>query len=149
MIQLARSGEDIQYENRCPTAPAVFGDAQRLQQVMINLLGNARDASKPGDRVIVDANPEDRYLHLTITDEGHGIAPQVRDHLFEPFTTTKPAGEGTGLGLPLVYSIVAEHDGQIEIESPPAGQVSGTRIHLWLPLHQENGESTHEPDSDR
>ncbi|MDL4862053.1 ATP-binding protein [Halomonas elongata] len=154
LIRLARSGEDVRYENRCPTDQAVIGDAQRLQQVMINLLGNARDASEPGDRVIVEAMPEDRRLHLTITDEGHGIAPQMRDHLFEPFTTTKPAGEGTGLGLPLVYSIVAEHDGQIEIESPPAGQASGTRIHLWLPLdpqngEPQNGESTHEPDTDR
>ncbi|ATJ81186.1 ATP-binding protein [Halomonas beimenensis] len=149
LIHLARSGEDIRYENRCPSTPEVSGDAQRLQQVMINLLGNARDASTPGGRVIVDAEPRDDWLLVTVTDEGHGIDASVRDHLFEPFTTTKPAGEGTGLGLPLVYSIVAEHGGQIDIESPPPGQDSGTRINLWLPLNQEDAESTDEPDPDR
>lgn len=125
------------------------GDAQRLQQVMINLLGNARDASEPGGRVIAAAEPDGERLRVTVTDGGHGIDERVRDHLFEPFTTTKPAGEGTGLGLPLVYSIVAEHGGQIDIESPPAGQAHGTRILLWLPLHREDAERTDEPDPDR
>ncbi len=73
----------------------------------------------------------------------------MRDHLFEPFTTTKPPGEGTGLGLPLVYSIIAEHGGQIDIDSPPPGQAQGTRIHLWLPLNTEHGDPTDEPDPDR
>ncbi|MFG6176084.1 ATP-binding protein [Halomonas sp. THAF12] len=149
LIHLARSGEDVQYVNHCPPAPRVDGDAQRLQQVMINLLGNARDASEPGGRVIVDAEPQGESLLVTVTDEGHGIDERVRDHLFEPFTTTKPAGEGTGLGLPLVYSIIAEHGGQIDIESPPAGRANGTRIKLWLPLNREDAESTDEPDPDR
>ncbi|MBB3233084.1 ATP-binding protein [Halomonas stenophila] len=149
LIRLARSGEDVHYENRCPPALEVLGDGQRLQQVMINLVGNARDASDPGGRVVIDAEPRAGWLLVSVTDEGHGIDERVRDHLFEPFTTTKPAGEGTGLGLPLVYSIVAEHGGQIEIESPPAEQATGTRIQLWLPLNQEDGESPDESDPDR
>ncbi|RAH39145.1 ATP-binding protein [Halomonas sp. SL1] len=149
LIHLARSGEDIRFENRCPPNPRVSGDAQRLQQVMINLLGNARDASVPGGRVVAAGEADGKRLRVTVTDEGHGIDARVRDHLFEPFTTTKPAGEGTGLGLPLVYSIVAEHGGHIDIESPPAGQAHGTRILLWLPLHREDAESTNEPDPDR
>jgi len=149
LIHLARSGEDIQYRNRCPAGLEVKGDAQRLLQVMVNLLGNARDASAPGSEVTIDAAPEGEWLHLTVTDQGHGIDERVRDHLFEPFTTTKPPGEGTGLGLPLVYSIIAEHGGQIDIDSPPPGELQGTRIHLWLPLNPEHGERTDEPDPDR
>src|SRR5690554_2399111 len=141
LIHLARSGDDIAFENRCPGTPQVHGDAQRLLQVMVNLLGNARDASAPGDRVVIEATPEEAGLRLTVTDEGHGLDERVRDHLFEPFTTTKPPGEGTGLGLPLVYSIVAEHHGQIDIDSPPPGQERGTRISLWLPLNPQEGET--------
>ncbi|CAM3491055.1 ATP-binding protein [Halomonas lysinitropha] len=149
LIHLARSREDIHYHNRCPAGLEVKGDAQRLLQVMVNLLGNARDASAPGGEVTIDAAPQDGWLHVTVTDQGHGIDEWVRDHLFEPFTTTKPPGEGTGLGLPLVYSIIAEHGGQIDIDSPPPGQAKGTRINLWLPLNPEHGECTDEPDPDR
>ncbi|TDO15403.1 ATP-binding protein [Halomonas ventosae] len=149
LIHLARSSEDVHYHNRCPAGLEVEGDAQRLLQVMVNLLGNARDASTPDGEVIIDAAAEGEWLHVTVTDQGHGIDARVRDHLFEPFTTTKPPGEGTGLGLPLVYNIIAEHGGQIDIDSPPPGQAKGTRIHLWLPLNPEHGERTDEPDSDR
>lgn len=149
LIRLARSGEDVRYRNLCPPALKVLGDTQRLQQVMINLLSNARDASEPGGKVDIDAEPDGDTVKVTVTDEGHGLDDRVREHLFEPFTTTKPPGEGTGLGLPLVYSIVAEHHGRIEIESPPPGAERGTRICLWLPTEREDGEHTDEPDSDR
>lgn len=149
LIQLAHSGEDIRYHNRCPAAFTVLGDAQRLQQVMINLLTNARDASEPGGLVAIDAEREGRLLKVIVTDAGHGLDEHVRERLFEPFTTTKPPGQGTGLGLPLVYSIIAEHGGRIEIESPPQGLERGTRITLWLPAEREDGETTDEPDTDR
>ncbi|PMR75934.1 ATP-binding protein [Billgrantia endophytica] len=149
LIRLARSGEDVRYHNHCPLEPKVIGDVQRLQQVMINLLSNARDASDPGGDIVIAAEPEGSLLKVTVTDEGHGLDARVRDHLFEPFTTTKPPGEGTGLGLPLVYSIIAEHHGRIEIESPPPGQERGTRICLWLPTERQDGEDINEPNSDR
>ncbi len=149
LIHLARSGEDIAYENRCPGEFKVIGDAQRLLQVMVNLLGNARDACQAGGRVVIEARPEGEWLLVSVTDDGAGIDASVRDHLFEPFITTKPPGEGTGLGLPLVYSIVAEHGGQIEIDSPLPGQDHGTRISLWLPLDRQDGDTHHEPNSDR
>ncbi len=141
LIHLARSGEDVVFHNRCPDEPRVQGDAQRLLQVMVNLLGNARDASDPGGQVVIEAEPEGEGLRVSVTDAGHGIDASVRDHLFEPFTTTKPPGEGTGLGLPLVCSIVAEHHGQIDIDSPPPGKARGTRISLWLPLNSQEGET--------
>ncbi len=149
LLQLARSGEDVRYHNLCPAELETFGDAQRLQQVMINLLSNARDASQPGGNIVIAAEPENHMLKVTVTDEGEGLDARVRDHLFEPFTTTKPPGEGTGLGLPLVYSIIAEHHGRIEIESPPPGHECGTRICLWLPTERQDGEETNEQDSDR
>lgn len=141
LIHLARSSDDVLFENHCPAEPCVLGDAQRLLQVMVNLLNNARDASDPGDRVVIEASREGAGMRVTVTDEGHGIDERMRDHLFEPFTTTKPPGQGTGLGLPLVYSIVAEHHGQIEIESPPTGKERGTRISLWLPLNPQKDET--------
>ncbi|MBS9405202.1 ATPase [Halomonas sp. TRM85114] len=149
LIHLARSGEDVAFENRCLAEPKVQGDAQRLLQVMVNLLGNARDASGAGDRVTIETEPTGDGLWVSVVDEGEGIDDSVRDHLFEPFTTTKPPGEGTGLGMALVYSIIAEHDGKIDIDSPPPGQAKGTRVRLWLPLNRQEVAHANEPDSDR
>ncbi|WP_163559913.1 ATP-binding protein [Halomonas sp. NO4] len=149
LIRLARSGEDVHYRNLCTPDLEAIGDAQRLQQVMINLLSNARDASEPGGEITVAADREGDWLKVSVTDEGHGLDDRMREHLFEPFTTTKPPGEGTGLGLPLVYSIVAEHHGRIEIDSPPPDRTRGTRISLWLPTDRQDGDTTDEPDSDR
>ncbi|MGQ7249867.1 ATP-binding protein [Halomonas sp. V046] len=143
LILLARTGEDVRYANLCPTGLTVIGDEQRLLQVLVNLLSNARDASTPGGRVLIEGGSERGHHWLSVTDNGEGIAASVRDRLFEPFTTTKPPGEGTGLGLPLVYSIIAEHHGRIEIASPPDGQPSGTRIVVWLPQHLQRRGSDH------
>lgn len=149
LINLARSGDDVVYRNQCPRELQIIGDAQRLVQVLVNLLSNARDASPSGGEVVIDAYPEGQGVNLTVTDQGPGIDANIRDHLFEPFTTTKAPGEGTGLGLPLVYSIVTEHHGQIHIDSPPPGRDSGTQIRLWLPATREDSNDYDEPDSDR
>lgn len=149
LIHLARSGQDVVYRNQCPADLTIEADAQRLVQVLVNLLNNARDASPPGGSIEVGAEVQGGGVVLTVTDEGPGIDARISDHLFEPFTTTKPPGEGTGLGLPLVYSIVAEHHGQIEIDSPPRGREHGTRICVWLPTTREDGEESDEPDLDR
>lgn len=149
LIRLARSGQDVSYSNLCPPGLQVVGDAQRLVQVLVNLFGNARDASQPGGQVVIDARAHEAGVLVTVTDEGHGIDASIRDHLFEPFTTTKAPGEGTGLGLPLVYSIIREHHGKIQIDSPPPGHHRGTRITMWLPRTQQDGEDSDEPDSDR
>lgn len=138
LIRLARSGEDITYDNHCPPSLQTMGDEQRLIQVLVNLIGNARDASQPDGHVILDAGIQGTWVQLSVTDEGHGIDAAIRDHLFEPFVTTKALGEGTGLGLPLVYSIVREHHGDIQIDSPPPGQTRGTRITLCFPQPQKD-----------
>nr|WP_298522592.1 ATP-binding protein [uncultured Halomonas sp.] len=147
LIHLARSGEDITYDNRCPFELQIVGDAQRLVQVLVNLIGNARDASQQGGHVVVDADVQEDWIQLSITDDGHGIDESIRDHLFEPFVTTKAPGKGTGLGLPLVYSIVREHHGDIRIDSPAPGQVQGTRITLRFPPPQAGAPQPSQDDS--
>ncbi|UYF99556.1 MULTISPECIES: ATP-binding protein [unclassified Halomonas] len=148
LIHLARSGEDVTFENACPAALMVQGDRQRLTQVMVNLLGNARDACQTPGRVTVEAGEQNGLVWWRVTDDGEGIAPSVKDHLFEPFTTTKAPGEGTGLGLSVAYQIISEHQGRIECASPPSGQSRGTAITLWLPLYQQDDRPSHGQDTD-
>lgn len=127
---------DVQYFNLCDPQHWVEGDAQRLAQVLINLLSNARDASPPGGAIRVRSAASERSVELTVEDEGAGIPKSIVDRLFEPFFTTKDPGKGTGLGLALVYSIIEEHYGEISIDSPadPERQ-RGTRIRITLPRH--------------
>ncbi|MGO2264887.1 ATP-binding protein [Halomonas sp.] len=148
LIHLARSGEDVTLTNACPDGLVVRGDAQRLTQVMVNLLSNARDACMPGGQVVITAGQQAGSAWWRVTDNGQGIDPRVRDHLFEPFTTTKPAGEGTGLGLSLAYQIINEHQGRIDVASPPPNEPRGTAITLWLPLYQQDGQRPYAQDSD-
>nr|WP_298057109.1 ATP-binding protein [uncultured Halomonas sp.] len=148
LIHLVRSGEDVTLTNETPSDVVVRGDAQRLTQVMVNLLSNARDACDQGGHVHITAGCHEQLAWWRVTDNGQGIDPRVRDRLFEPFTTTKPAGEGTGLGLSLAYQIINEHQGKIDVASPPPGQPRGTAITLWLPLYQQDDQPAHAQDSD-
>jgi len=118
------------------------GDPQRLAQVLINLLSNARDASEPGGAIRVRSEVSEQTVYLIVEDEGSGIPQSIQDRLFEPFFTTKDPGEGTGLGLALVYSIVEEHYGQINIDSPADPETQrGTRFRITLPRHAEATDS--------
>ncbi|MDX8398208.1 MAG: PAS domain S-box protein [Mariprofundaceae bacterium] len=129
-------------------ALVIEADETQLQQVMINLLSNARDAvqGQKNARVQISLKPyhaneqflikhhlkgASHFAHLSITDNGHGIAEKDLKHVFEPFYTTKGVGEGTGLGLAMVYGSVQTHGGVIEIESTLA---TGTNIHIYFPL---------------
>ncbi len=114
----------------------MLGDPQRLTQVLVNLLANARDASPAGGAIRVATRADAETVELTVEDEGSGIPREIADRLFEPFFTTKDPGKGTGLGLALVYSIVEEHYGQITFDSPADPQRGhGTRFRLRLPRH--------------
>ncbi|MED5251272.1 MAG: ATP-binding protein, partial [Pseudomonadota bacterium] len=148
LIHLARSGEDVTFTNACPSDIVVRGDAQRLTQVMVNLLSNAKDACQPQGTVRIEAGTQASHAWWRVVDDGHGIDPSVKHRLFEPFTTTKPAGEGTGLGLSLAYQIINEHQGKIEVASPPPGKPRGTAITLWLPLYQQDDHLPHAQDTD-
>jgi two-component system, NtrC family, sensor kinase len=97
--------------------------AARLHQVVVNLLMNAIDACPPEGTVTIRTRTDTEIggIRLDVTDTGCGIDPTIRERIFDPFFTTKPIGEGTGLGLSISYGIVKEHDGKIEVESPPGG----------------------------
>ncbi len=136
LLALNRRNFEVQFFNLCDPDHWVEGDPQRLAQVLINLLSNARDASPPGSAVRVRSEVSEHTVDLIVEDEGSGIPKNIQDRLFEPFFTTKDPGEGTGLGLALVYSIVEEHYGQITIDSPAdIERQRGTRIRVTLPRH--------------
>jgi PAS domain S-box-containing protein len=138
LLALNRRSVEVQFFNLCDPEHWACGDSQRLAQVLINLLSNARDASPPGAAIRVKSEAFEHTVDLIVEDEGSGIPKAIIDRLFEPFFTTKDPGKGTGLGLALVYSIVEEHYGQITIDSPadPEHQ-RGTRIRVSLPRHVE------------
>ncbi|MNQ13371.1 Sporulation kinase A [compost metagenome] len=138
LLSLNKRSVEVEFFNLCDADHWVDGDPQRLAQVLINLLSNARDASPPGAAIRVRTEASEHTVDLIVEDEGSGIPKAIIDRLFEPFFTTKDPGKGTGLGLALVYSIVEEHYGQIIIDSPadPEHQ-RGTRIRVTLPRHVE------------
>jgi two-component system NtrC family sensor kinase len=109
-------------------------DAGQLQQVITNLVLNAIHASSSGDEIEVTVEAREiagePAVCVVVQDEGQGILPEDLPHVFEPFFTTKEPGEGTGLGLSLVYGIVQEHGGKVAVKSTPA---SGTRFEIRLP----------------
>jgi PAS domain S-box-containing protein len=115
-------------------APAIRANRSRLEQVLMNLAINARDAMPDGgDLVISTRLVQERgspWLRVVVRDTGEGMPEEVRHHIFEPFFTTKPKGSGTGLGLATVYGIVSSCGGHIEVTSEPG---EGTLFTIHLP----------------
>lgn len=107
----------------------VSADAGKLRQVIANVVMNAAEATEATGTITIDATTTDARATLTIADNGPGIAPEIRDQIFEPFVTTKP--RGTGLGLAIAQAIVDAHGGTIAISSSPE---SGTLVALQLPV---------------
>jgi PAS domain S-box-containing protein len=134
LVRLSRAGRHITFINRCGADAILDGDHNRLVQVFVNLFTNSCDASQPGDTVEVSSRIEDGFVHIEVVDQGTGIAEELHERIFEPFFTTKQPGEGTGLGLPLVYNIVTDHGGTIAVDSAIG---RGTRMILRLPLALE------------
>jgi len=121
---------DIRVTRDFAPAPSVAGDPERLQQVFLNLLLNAADAMPGGGELRVAIRLQGREVEVRIADTGHGIPAGDLGRVFEPFYTTKAAGEGSGLGLAVAHGIVAEHHGAIEVVRSDA---SGTEFRLLLP----------------
>ena len=135
LLSLQRDKTQVTFENRVPTDLMALGDNQRLIQVFINLLSNARDASPDGGNIEIDGYLRAGLACVSVTDNGPGISAAHRERILEPFFTTKEPGEGTGLGLAMVYSIVEEHGGQLELISPAHPDTGrGARFIVQLPL---------------
>ncbi len=149
-------GEHIDV-NYCPgPSPALINaDPNQIEQIVINLAVNAKDAMPQGGQltietgpVVLDAaycaeNPEVEpglYLMLAVSDNGEGMDDETRHRAFEPFFTTKEVGQGTGLGLATVYGIVKQHHGHVEVQSDPG---SGTTFKIFFPMAEGEVE---EPD---
>ncbi len=134
LLELDHQARPLHFANQCDRELLVHADAQRLLQVFVNLLGNARDASAAGGEVRIDAKATRSEVSVTVEDDGSGIPAALQSRVFEPFFTTKEPGEGTGLGLALVYSIMEDMQGSVHIQSPvgPARR-SGTQFTLQLP----------------
>jgi PAS domain S-box-containing protein len=134
LLSLSDKEMEIEYLNFVPATLTVVGDEQRLVQVFINLLDNAKDASPPGSVIRVSGKLDGYSAIIEVTDMGCGIDPQKLDHIFEPFYTTKGPDRGTGLGLSLVYSIIEEHYGYIQVFSPANTETgTGTKVVINLP----------------
>lgn len=114
---------DIYFEQSLDSAlPEIFGEANQLQQVFLNLWSNARDAMKQGGRIRVrtySVNHDRVWVAAEVSDSGKGIAPETIGKVFDPFFTTKGTHEGAGLGLAVSYGIVKSHGGTIQAESQP------------------------------
>lgn len=138
LISLDKKSKDLELLLECDPAAVIRGDSQRLLQVLINLINNARDACQRNGTIIMKAEIKNDQVHLSVTDDGIGIPSAIRDRIFDPFFTTKEAGEGTGLGLSLVFSIVEDLDGDIDIISP-ADKIRriGTQVIMRFPCYHE------------
>ena len=136
---------DVVLQARCaPQLGRVVADAGQLQQVVVNLAVNARDAMPNGGRLVIETRnvsvdqtdlthpriPPGHYVQLAVMDTGHGMDPDTLARAFDPFFTTKTAGKGTGLGLSTVYGIVKQSGGLIFADSAPG---FGTTVTIYLP----------------
>ncbi|HEV8492945.1 MAG TPA: HAMP domain-containing sensor histidine kinase, partial [Candidatus Angelobacter sp.] len=139
LLSLQKEKTQVLFCNDIPKTAIVAGDAQRIIQVFINLLSNARDASPEQGRVMLESNEDEDSVTVSVTDEGHGIPPELIERILEPFFTTKEPGEGTGLGLAMVYSIIEDHSGHMDIISP-ADTVHnrGASFVITLPRHLDS-----------
>jgi len=128
-----------------PDDQPLLVDQSQLENALLNLCINARDAMPKGGRILIAASHRTlgegdsrdfelapgRYLHLSVTDTGSGMPPEVAAKAFEPFFTTKPMGQGTGLGLSMIYGFARQSGGQLRLRSMPG---EGTTVCLYLPL---------------
>ena len=128
--------------------PPVLADPGQIQEVLVNLAVNARDAMPQGGKLIIHTAstsiddiasqgelPPGQYVVLQVSDTGTGIAKDIQDRVFEPFFTTKPKGEGTGLGLATVYGIIIQAGGDVRINSEPG---LGTSLTALLPITEQD-----------
>lgn len=134
MLRRAISGHVAMTIRLATEACWVDGDRGQIEQVVVNLLANANDAMMPdGGSLVVSTRQLGKHVILAVSDTGPGIPEEVREHMFEPFYTTKAFGQGTGLGLATVHGIVEQHGGHIAVESESG---RGTTFNISLPMRE-------------
>jgi len=137
-------------------APAVRANKGQLEQVLVNLVVNARDALPEGGRIGIETRagtrpptmegaPDTEGVYVAVTDDGIGMDEETRRRIFEPFFTTKPRGEGSGLGLATAYGILSRMGGHISVTSEPG---EGSRFEIWLPAAESPTGATRIESSD-
>lgn len=147
-------GEDIElHMELSPHELVIMADSGQIEQVLMNLATNARDAMSHGGTITIRTNliPVSKnsltrtgvsepglYACLICSDTGTGMDPEVMQKIFEPFFTTKEVGKGSGLGLAMVYGIIQQHNGHITVASTPGG---GTTFSIFLPIHDGSSEA--------
>jgi two-component system, cell cycle sensor histidine kinase and response regulator CckA len=146
-------GKDVEIRTSlAPQLAAVRADASQIEQVLMNLCLNARDAMPSGGRLTIETRNADldddacrrtpglspgRHVELIVTDNGTGMDAITREHIFEPFFTTKEPGKGTGLGLATVFGIIRQHGGFVSVDSEPN---HGTTFSIYLPAVKTTAE---------
>ena len=133
LVRREAKNQGVALEHSCEPGLWIEGDRNQLQQALINLLLNAIHASPRGESVSVAVRAGTEELRVDILDRGPGIAAEQLDKVFDPFYTTKPVGEGSGLGLSISLGIVEHHEGRLRLEPRPEG---GMRATITLPRHR-------------
>jgi len=146
IVQGKAKGRHVRIERQFGALPQISCYPAKVNQVIMNLLSNAIDASPEGGLVMVRTSVvsagagekpgPDSGVRIEVIDEGAGIPPAIRPRIFDPFFTTKPPGHGTGLGLSISYGIVQDHGGSIDVESTPG---KGAMFIVTLPLKPSKG----------
>jgi C4-dicarboxylate-specific signal transduction histidine kinase len=138
--QLLNQGIEVQLRLR-EKLPHVLGDKNQIEQVLFNLIANARDAMERSEQKILtiatDFNQKSRNVELGVRDTGKGMTAEQIEQIFNPFFTTKEAGKGVGLGLSITYRIVEDHQGKIEVKS---ALNKGTTFIISLPYFRAGSE---------
>jgi CheY-like chemotaxis protein len=122
----------------------VRADAGAVEQMVLNLITNARDAMPNGGKLSVVVRAAGPQVRICVTDSGTGMDDATKSRIFDPFFTTKPVGVGTGLGLAMVYGLMRQHEGSVDVDSAPG---AGTTVTLCFPATPEPAAATPRPDS--
>jgi two-component system NtrC family sensor kinase len=123
-------GTRIDVRRRYEAVPDLYCSPALLNQVVMNIIGNAADAIAGTGAIDIETFSDETTYTIRIGDTGPGIPPELRERIFEPFFTTKPVGAGTGLGLAIAYSVVQAHKGTIAVDASPSG---GTSFTITIP----------------
>jgi two-component system cell cycle sensor histidine kinase/response regulator CckA len=148
LLELTLGKQGVLSTDLAPDLMLVMADPSQLEQVLLNLVINARDAMPNGGEVKIETRnvlvrPDEphaavlrpgRYVRISVSDTGIGMSDDLKSRIFEPFFTTKDEGRGSGLGLATVYAVVEEHEGHVEVSSEPG---HGATFHIYLPARTE------------